>query len=44
MPKDWVISENQAPNFSKNGKQFISELRQNPLPKTLLLLQTITQF
>ena len=33
MPKDWVISENQAPNFSKNGKQLYFGVAPKPIAK-----------
>ena len=38
MPKDWVISENQAPNFSKNGKQFYFGVAPKPIAKDTALI------
>ena len=38
MPKDWVISENQAPNFSKNGKQLYFGVAPKPIAKDTALI------
>ena len=38
MPKDWVISENQAPNFSKNGKQLYFGLAPKTIAKDTALI------
>ena len=38
MPKDWVISENQAPNFSKDGKQLYFGVAPKPIAKDTALI------
>ena len=38
MPKDWVISENQAPNFSKNGKQLYFGVAPKTIAKDTALI------
>lgn len=38
IPKDWVISENQAPNFSKNGKQLYFGVAPKPIAKDTALI------
>lgn len=38
MPKNWVISENQAPNFSKNGKQLYFGIAPKPIAKDTALI------
>ena len=38
MPKDWVISENQSPNFSKNGKQLYFGVAPKPIAKDTALI------
>lgn len=38
MPKDWVISENQAPSFSKDGKQLYFGIAPKPIAKDTALI------
>lgn len=38
IPKDWVISENQAPNFSKDGKQLYFGVAPKPIAKDTALI------
>lgn len=38
MPKEWVVSENQAPNFSKDGKQLYFGIAPQPIAKDTTLI------
>jgi len=38
MPKDWVLSENREPRFSKNAKQLFFGIAPRPIPKDTALI------
>lgn len=38
MPKDWVVSENHTPQFSKNGRRLYFGIAPKPIPKDTTLV------